>query len=214
MCFFFFYLNFFSLILSPFSQVKINTLNKNDAQEKHQGSWLLSDPSPSQLNPQMLHNKHGSNSKHDCSHGLVGWLWVFTETEKTGLWSQMGFWKRTADKPLLRLFVVDLHTSSCPWRFDLQPTQQFITTSGANKEDTLPLMKLKLSRPLASKTSHWPPVSSRGGSSDGGEGYGVWVTDCTQQRAKSGSGAAAFVTAQTLPRFSPDYNLHVSKWTG
>lgn len=50
-----------------------------------------------------------------------------------------------------------------------------------NKEDTLPLMKLKQSRPLASKASHWPPVSSRGGSSDGGEGYGFSVTVCTQR---------------------------------
>lgn len=42
-------------------------------------------------------------------------------------------------------------------------------------------MKLKQFRPLASQASHWPPVSSRVGSSDEGEGYGFSVTVCTQR---------------------------------
>lgn len=77
-------------------------------------------------------------------------------------------------------------------------------------------MKLKQSRPLASRASHWPPVSSRGGNSDGGEGYGFSVTVCAQRGAKSGSGAAGFFfmaqtwpssdpeSAHVWPRFSPD----------
>lgn len=86
---------------------------------------------------------------------------------------------------------------------------------GANKEDTLPLMKLKKSHPLSSRASHWPPVSSRGGNSDGGEGYGFSVTVCTQRGLNLGLEQLGFFMAQTWPdsdpesvrvwpRFSPD----------
>lgn len=77
-------------------------------------------------------------------------------------------------------------------------------------------MKLKQSRPLASKASHWPPVSSRGGSSDGGEGYGFSVTVCTQRGLNLGLEQLGLLWLRcglvwTLnrsmfgPRFSPDF---------
>ena len=107
-----------------------------------------------------------------------------------------------------------LHQTRCSWLVSLQPAGS--QSSSGIQEDTLPLMKLMLSRPLASQASHWPSVSSRGGSSDGGEGYGFSVTVCALRGgAKSGSGAAGFILAQTWPRFGPDqhHNLHVSKLT-
>lgn len=45
-------------------------------------------------------------------HGTVRWLWVSAQQQKTRLRGQMGFWKRTADKLLLKMYMVDLQASS------------------------------------------------------------------------------------------------------
>lgn len=97
---------------------------------------------------------------------------------------------------------------------DLQPPLRQICCSvlaivirGANKEHTLPLMKLKQSCcPLASIASHWPPVSSTGGSSDGGGGVRFFSYCLHRQGTKSGTGAAGAggKSANDWPRFSPD----------
>lgn len=87
-------------------------------------------------------------------------------------------------------------------------SHQAIVIRGANKEDTLPLMKLKQSCcPLASKASHWPPVSSTGGSSDeGGEGFVFLVIVYTGSGLNLGLEQLGAVrkSANDWPRFSPD----------
>lgn len=142
----------------------------------------------------------------------------------------MGFWKRTAQTPPPRIKNVTVFLFIGQLLLIVSPPA--LITGGVNKEDTLPLMKLKQSRccPLASKASHWPPVSSRGGSSD--EGGGVRFFSyclCPAEGLNLGLEQLGFVwkcsrnsnlkPAWVWPRFSPDltpdqhHNLHVSRVT-
>lgn len=145
-------------------------------------------------------------------HGTVRWLWVSAQQQKTRLRGQMGFWKRTADKLLLKMYMVDLQASSSSnvlLLYWLAFTPLRSQSSSGEWTRRTPYHWWNLSSPASwpPQASHWPPVSSRGGSSDGGEGYGFSVTVCAQQGAKSGSGAAGF-TAYTWPitglLFGPD----------
>lgn len=158
-----------SLRVSPFTLLIVSTRKKASYLITAFHCWT-----PHSSNEQEFWVRQQPTEPVSFQQGTVRGVWVFISTNKrhgyTVRWdSGKGLQIKTAAEDVL--YVVDLqpplHQIRCSLLVSLHPTGS--QSSGErNKEDTLPLMKLKQSRPLAPQASHWPSVSSRGGSSGGG----------------------------------------------